>query len=128
MSSMRLAVNICALFVTLSVFSGATCRKSTGVETGNAGAQSKKTEAVVEKRGDSPDASEEKPQDPFALIPRMSVKELKQALDEGRAVVADVRPEEAYEEEHIEGAFSVPEEDWAARAGDLPKDKLVVTY
>jgi rhodanese-related sulfurtransferase len=42
--------------------------------------------------------------------------------------VADVRPSEAYEEEHIAGALSVPEDDWAARAGDLPRDKLVVAY
>ena len=125
---MRHAFNVCALFVTLSVFSGATCRKSTGVETGNAGAQSVNERATVETRSDSPDASGEKPQDPFARILRMSVKELKQALDEGRAVVADVRPAEAFEEEHIEGAFSVPEENWAARAGELPTDKLVVTY
>ncbi len=117
---MRHAAYVCALFVTLSLFSAATCRKSGGVETGDAGAQSKKTEA--------PDVSVEKSSDPFARIPRMTVEELKKALDEGRAVVADVRPSEAYEAEHIAGAFSVPEDDWAAHAVELPKGKLVVAY
>jgi hypothetical protein len=113
---MRQAFKACALLLAaLSVCSGAACRE------GGAGSQSKNTEAA-------PGASAEKPSDPFARIPRMSVEELKRALDEGRAVVADVRPAEAFEEEHIAGALSVPEDDWAAHAGDLPQDKLVVTY
>ncbi|HEV2860879.1 MAG TPA: rhodanese-like domain-containing protein [Pyrinomonadaceae bacterium] len=66
--------------------------------------------------------------DPFASIPRMSVEELKKALKEGRAVVLDVRPAEAFEAEHIAGAVSIPEEEVKERAGELPKDKLVVAY
>ncbi len=109
---MRRAFNVCALFVALTLFSGAACRKS-----GDTGARTQNTEASVEQ-----------PSDPFARIPRMSVSELKRALEEGRVVVADVRPAEAFAEERIAGAFTVPENDWAAHAGDLPKDKLVVTY
>jgi hypothetical protein len=125
---MRHASKVCALLVTLSLFPGATCRKGGGVEQDGAGARSKNTEAPAAARGGAPDVSAEKPSDPFARIPRMSVGELKKALDEGRAVAADVRPAEAFEEEHIAGAFSVPEDDWAAHAADLPKDKLVVVY
>ncbi|HLM57941.1 MAG TPA: rhodanese-like domain-containing protein [Pyrinomonadaceae bacterium] len=66
--------------------------------------------------------------DPFAGVPRMSVAELSRALKEGRAVVLDVRPIEAFEEEHIAGAVSIPEEEVKERAGELPKDKLVVAY
>ena len=66
--------------------------------------------------------------DPFASIPRVSVDELKKALKEGRAVVVDVRPAEAFEEEHIAGAVSIPEEEIKERAGELPEDKLVVAY
>ena len=122
------AFNVCALCVALSVFSGANCGKRKTAETGDVGARSNNAEAADKRRAETPNASAEKPSDPFAKIPRMSVKELKKALDEGRAVAADVRPAEAFEEERIEGALSVPEEDWAAHAGDLPKDKLVVTY
>jgi hypothetical protein len=66
--------------------------------------------------------------DPFATVPRVSVEELSQALREGRAVVLDVRPEEAFEAERIRGALSMPEEEVKERAGELPPGKLVVTY
>ena len=66
--------------------------------------------------------------DPFAGVPRVSVEELSKALKEGRAVIVDVRPAEAFEEEHIAGAVSIPEEEVKERAGELPKDKLVVAY
>jgi hypothetical protein len=66
--------------------------------------------------------------DPFATVPRVSVEELSQALKEGRAVVVDVRPEEAFEAERIRGALSMPEEEVKERAGELPPGKLVVTY
>lgn len=77
-------------------------------------------------------ASQEPPpnpqSDPFATVPRVSVAELSQALAEGRAVVVDVRPEEAFEAERIRGALSMPEEEAKERAGELPPGKLVVTY
>lgn len=66
--------------------------------------------------------------DPFAAIPRITVEELRQALKEKRAFVVDVRPVEAYEEEHIEGAVSLPESEVVERRVDFPPDKLIVTY
>ena len=66
--------------------------------------------------------------DPFAAIPRVSVEELAKALKEGRAVAVDVRPAEAFEEEHIAGAYSIPEEEVRERAAELPPGKLVVAY
>lgn len=75
----------------------------------------------------APDAAAQQA-DPFASVPRVSVKELAKALEEGRAVVVDVRPAEAYEVEHIAGALSIPEEEVKERAGELPPGKLVVTY
>jgi hypothetical protein len=128
MKPMRHASKVCALLFTLALFPGATCRKGGGVENADAGARSKNGEAPAAGRGGTPDVSVEKPSDPFARIPRMTVEDLKKALDEGRAVAADVRAAEAFDEEHIPGAFSVPEDDWAAHAGELPKDKLVVVY
>lgn len=125
---MRQAFHVSALCVALSLFSAMNCGKNTSVKTDNAGAQSNNAEGADKRVGETPNASTEKPEDPFAKIPRMTVEELRKALDEGRAVAADVRPAEAFEEEHIEGAVSVPENDWAAHVGDLPKDKLVVTY
>jgi 3-mercaptopyruvate sulfurtransferase SseA len=67
-------------------------------------------------------------QDPFASVPRVRVEELAAALREGRAVALDVRPAEAFEVEHIKGAVNIPEEEVVERAGELPKEKLVVAY
>ena len=44
------------------------------------------------------------------------------------AVVVDVRPKNAYDAEHIEGAISIPAGELAARAGRLPKDKHIIFY
>lgn len=73
-------------------------------------------------------AGDSQTRDPFAGIPRVNVAELDAALREGRAVALDVRPAEAFEEEHIRGAINIPEEEVTARAGELPKEKLVVAY
>lgn len=73
-------------------------------------------------------AAPNSPADPFEKIPRMKAEEVAEAVRQGRAVVVDVRPPEAFAEEHIRGALSLPEEDAVERGGELPKDKLVVTY
>lgn len=67
-------------------------------------------------------------EDPFASVPRVTVNELAEALKEGRAVALDVRPAEAFEEEHVKGAVGIPEDEVVARAGELPREKLVVAY
>lgn len=64
-------------------------------------------------------------------IPRIGVGELKQMMDEGTPVtVIDVQPKDAYAEEHIKGALSIP---WRTQVPledvwELPTDQLIVTY
>jgi rhodanese-related sulfurtransferase len=70
----------------------------------------------------------QQPADPFAAVPRMSVTELKRLLGEGRVVIVDVRAAEAYDEGRLRGAVSMPLEDVVARAKELPRDKMIVTY
>lgn len=126
---MRRAFHVCALCAALSVFSAANCGKNKIAENHKAGARPDNREVAAGKQSNAASSpAVENPPDPFAKIPRMTVAELKKALDEGRAVAADVRPSEAFEEEHIEGALSVPEDDWAAHVEGVPRDKLVVTY
>lgn len=105
------AAPILALSIALTILSSpASCRKSnsrTGNENGNAASEG----------------------DPFAAIPRIKAAELVKAIEEGRAVVVDIRVAEAYEEEHIKGAFSIPLEEIRERAPkELPTGKLIVTY
>lgn len=87
------------------------------------------TQGQAPARADEPAATPATPsQDPFARIPRMKVEELAEELRQGRAVAVDVRPAEAFAEERIPGAVSLPEEDVVEGANRLPKDKLVVAY
>jgi 3-mercaptopyruvate sulfurtransferase SseA len=59
---------------------------------------------------------------------RIPAAEARQALAQGKAVLVDVRSKEAYEASHAQGALSIPLADLGSRAGELPKDKLIVTY
>lgn len=59
---------------------------------------------------------------------RISVNEAKQRIASGQAVVVDVRTAEAYRENHIPGAINIPYDQLKTRAGELPKDKYLVTY
>src|SRR3982750_612576 len=59
---------------------------------------------------------------------RISVDEARQALAKGEAVLVDVRSKEAYEGSHAQGALSIPLADILSRAGELPKNKLIITY
>lgn len=62
-------------------------------------------------------------------IVRVSVDELWERLQGGEAiVVVDVRGRADYEAGHIPGAISVPEADFAARAAELRKDRLLIFY
>ncbi len=59
---------------------------------------------------------------------RISIEELRQKLADGSAVVVDVRDAQSYSFQHAEGAISIPLAEVAARAGELPKGKLIVAY
>jgi hypothetical protein len=59
---------------------------------------------------------------------RIPVAEARQALAKGEAVLVDVRSKESYDASHAQGAISLPLSDLGSRAGELPKDKLVITY
>ncbi|HEV7892652.1 MAG TPA: rhodanese-like domain-containing protein [Pyrinomonadaceae bacterium] len=59
---------------------------------------------------------------------RVTVEELKKMLDSGKAVVYDTRAKAAYDAEHIKGSLSMPSNEVADRAGELPKDKTIVFY
>lgn len=59
---------------------------------------------------------------------RISAAEAREALAKGKAVLVDVRPKESYDASHAQGAISLPLSELGSRAGELPKDKLVITY
>lgn len=59
---------------------------------------------------------------------RVTVADAREALAKGTAVLVDVRGAESYAAEHAKGAVSIPVSEVAARASELPKDKLIITY
>lgn len=58
-------------------------------------------------------------------IPR---EEAIRLVKENKAIFVDVRTKESYAAEHIKGALSFPLSDLPARMGELPKNKLIITY
>jgi hypothetical protein len=59
---------------------------------------------------------------------RISIEETQAAIAGGTAVVVDVRDENTYKTNHVKGAKSIPLQQFEQRAGELPKDKLIITY
>jgi rhodanese-related sulfurtransferase len=63
-----------------------------------------------------------------ADVPRVSPKELHELMEKGEAVAVDVRGTVPYELGHIAGAVWVPLGRISQRFGELPQNKLIVTY
>jgi 3-mercaptopyruvate sulfurtransferase SseA len=61
-------------------------------------------------------------------VPRVTTAELEKLLKEGKAVVLDVRNKAMYDAGHIRGAKLIPLGEVGARANELPRDKMIVTY
>lgn len=68
------------------------------------------------------------PADPLADAPRISAADAKKAVDAGKAVIVDVRSEEAFNLEHPKGSINIPVHEIYARAGELPKGKQIIAY
>jgi hypothetical protein len=61
-------------------------------------------------------------------LQRVTAEEAKALVDEGRAVLYDVRSAGTYLGRHAAGALSFPEADLAERYGELPTDKALIFY
>jgi 3-mercaptopyruvate sulfurtransferase SseA len=61
-------------------------------------------------------------------VKRVTTVEVREALSKGTAIVVDVRGDVPYKQNHIKGSVSIPLEQVAARAKELPRDKMIVTY
>lgn len=61
-------------------------------------------------------------------VESISREDLVERLGRGDVVIVDVRPREEYEAGHIEGALSIPIDEFAQRLAELPADHEVVAY
>ena len=60
--------------------------------------------------------------------PRIRPAEVRELLKKNKAVLIDVRSHEAYKASHIKGALNIPYGEIVDRAGELPRDKMIITY
>jgi hypothetical protein len=68
------------------------------------------------------------PPDPNALVKRITVADLRAAIDGGDVLVVDVRDAGTFAESHIKGAVNVPLGLIDKEMASLPRDKKIVTY
>jgi 3-mercaptopyruvate sulfurtransferase SseA len=61
-------------------------------------------------------------------VRRITVSELQNMVNKNEAFIVDVRSADSYNAGHIRGARLIPLNDIDKRSGELPKDKLIVTY
>jgi predicted sulfurtransferase len=59
---------------------------------------------------------------------RITPAEVRAALDNGEAIMVDVRSEAAYGEGHVKGARLIPISELTSRISELPRDKMIITY
>lgn len=108
------------LFISLAVIALLAAAIITGCSSNNQPAN-----VAVKGSNASPSNASAPPAD---NVRRVTISELRDALDQGKAVVVDVRGDAMYNQEHIKGSLNIPESQIASRAGELPKDKLIVLY
>lgn len=65
---------------------------------------------------------------PYPEVPRISVEETQTKLQQGQALLLDVRSRAAYDKEHALGAVSIPEAEVDSRLSELSPGKDLVLY
>lgn len=104
----------------------AACKAPDGAETGRGRADTAASPGAAKTaQGPNVTAPVQAPPD---IVRRVTVTEFKAMADRGQAVAVDVRTKDQFDGGHIKGALSLPRTELAKRAGELPKDKLIVFY
>jgi 3-mercaptopyruvate sulfurtransferase SseA len=86
-------------------------------------ADASESEAVEEP------SSEEKAPTLRSEVPRITVEELKERLDNGESImIADTRSTTLFNVNHIVGAISAPESEILSQLEDVPLDEEIILY
>jgi 3-mercaptopyruvate sulfurtransferase SseA len=122
---MRLFISLSAAsMLALLVLTGCNSSDGSGAKN-NASSQTNTTTTNTSRQMPTPAVAKATPGDG---VRRITVAETREAVDKGTAVILDVRPIDQYKVNHIKGAVHIPEAEVAARSGELPRDKMIVTY
>jgi activator of HSP90 ATPase len=65
---------------------------------------------------------------PYPGVPRITLQETQDKLEQDQAVLVDVRSKAAYDGAHAAGAVSLPEGEITSRLDELPRDKEIILY
>ena len=82
----------------------------------------------VSSKGVTPIPGNLSTQTPGDGVPRITVTELKDAVDKDAVLIVDTRSPDAYTQEHIKGSINIMEANLDSRIGELPRDKMITTY
>jgi len=61
-------------------------------------------------------------------VRRIAPAEAREAVAQGKAIIVDVRGEDSYNAGHVKGARWINLNDIGSRTGELPRDKMIITY
>jgi 3-mercaptopyruvate sulfurtransferase SseA len=112
-----LGLCVCALLAACSPQDGsapATAAGSSSARTTNGSAPAQATKQAPAQHDDN--------------VRRITIEETRAAIEQGNVVVVDVRDDAAFKAGRIKGAKLIPVSQVEKRAGELPKDKLIITY
>ena len=59
---------------------------------------------------------------------RITAEELHKLWQKDEVLIVDTRNEPSFKQGHIKGAILIPTNEFASRADELPKNKMIVTY
>ena len=117
---MRLSYKLAAAALVLAALALAACNSTDSK--GNRAAGNSATAAPTPKRNPAEHIA------PADGVKRVTTIETRDAVANGTALIVDVRPAQSYQQSHIKGSVSIPLEQVATRLGELPRDKMIVTY
>jgi rhodanese-related sulfurtransferase len=61
-------------------------------------------------------------------VRRITPQDALAAVEKGQAIIVDVRGEDSYKHGHVKGSRLIPVNDVGSRIGELPRDKMIITY
>jgi 3-mercaptopyruvate sulfurtransferase SseA len=92
------------------------------------GAACNSKEGLISHLPKPPASSPQPKQSPADNARRITAGELHDLWEKGKVLVVDTRNEPSFKQGHIKGAILIPSNDFAAKANELPRDKMIVTY
>lgn len=119
-----LGLCVCALLAACSPQDGS----APAATTTNSGPTTAQTAKQPATQPAAQPAAQPATQPSAAEMRRITIQDTQAALAAGNALIVDVRDEGAYKASHIKGAKNIPLSQFEQRVGELPKDKLIITY